>query len=329
VSGAAENPPENHLIMANVFAILTAIVLAVSAFLAYKNSEAYSSDNPAALGIIQQREEQESKREKQQEHLADLKGQLKTTTENRVATETTAEEKAAVLAAQEKKNKNLEAKIASHDQKISENNTQIADMENRLKDTGDIKELVGELKQLKAEIAQLESGVEEDGAKLAHLTTNIKGTQTIIDDLKTQESNHVNKISYCRNTRIRSVFGNWGFVTLSSGNNGGVVQGSFLDVVRDGETIAKLYVTAVENSSAAAEVVPDSLKPDTVLMVGDEVLPAKKDAPVKKNADAKKDATPALPPGSATSDQSAPPAPESPPEPAPAEPAADSDANPF
>jgi len=263
--------------MANVFAILTAIVLAVSAFLAYKNYEAYSSDDLVSPGIIQQRTELEGDREKQQGRLTDLQDELKTTNEKRVGTENTAEERAAALKDEEKKNEDLKAKIAENDGKISDNKAKIADMENRLKDTGDIKDLVAELKRLKAEIAQREAGIDEDTARLANLTANIKGTQAIIDDFKTEESNHVNKISYCNNTRIRSVFGNWGFVTLSSGNDGGVVQGSYLDVVRDGETIAKLYVTAVEAASAAAEVVPDSLRKDTVLMVGDKVVPAQPD----------------------------------------------------
>ncbi len=292
--------------MANVFAILTAIVLAVSAFLAYKNYEAYSSDDPVAPGIIQQRQEQEDSRAKQQRRLTDLQDELKTTNESRVGTEKTAGERAVALKEQEKKNEELKAKIAENERKITENKDKIADMEDRLKETGDIKDLVSELKRLKTEIAQREAGIDEDTAKMANLTANIKGTQAIIDDFKTEQSNHVNKISYCRETRIRSVFGSWGFVTLSKGNNGGVVQGSYLDVVRDGDTIAKLYVTAVETTGAAAEVVPDSLRKDTVLMVGDNVEPAQKEA--AGPAPAKGASAPALEPA-------APEAPELPPEP--------------
>jgi len=316
--------------MANIFAILTAIVLAVSAFLAYKNSEAYSSDDLVAPGIIQQREKQEQILGDQRDEFAKKKDELKTTNEDRVATENTAEERQTALEAQEKKNKELDAKIVEYDRKISDNKSKIADMENRLKDIGDIKSLVTDLKRFKADIARLEQGIDEDSAKMANLTANIKGTQAIIDDFKTEEGNHVNKVSYCRNARIRSVFGNWGFVTLSVGNNGGVVQGSYLDVVRDGETIAKLYVTAVETNSAAAEVDPDSLKQDTVLMVGDKVVPAAKDAPAPAAA---KNNAPVLPAGAASADP--PPAvPESPPEPAPAAPAAEdagsgSEDNPF
>ncbi len=43
--------------MANVFAILAAIVLAVSAFLAVKNYQAYFNEDLVSPGIIQKREE--------------------------------------------------------------------------------------------------------------------------------------------------------------------------------------------------------------------------------------------------------------------------------
>ena len=318
-----------HKIMANVFAILTAIVMAVSAFFAFKNWKAYYNDDPLVLGtdqqgIVQKRHEEEARRRKQTKILQGLQEDLKNTHDERVATEKTADERLATLKAQEKKNKDLQAKIADYDRKISENKAKIAEMEDKLKETGDIKDLVSELRRLKAEIARLEEGVDADNAKLATLTTNIKGTQAIIDDLKSEESNHVNKISYCKNTRIRSVFGNWGFVTLSGGNNDGVVQDSLLDVVRDGETIAKLYVTAVEDNSAAASVDPDSIKPGTVLMVGDKVVPAKKD---EGKAAAKQDkGAPVLPQGAVPAEKPAADAeklPEPPPQPEPPAPEAD------
>jgi hypothetical protein len=62
-------------------------------------------------------------------------------------------------------------------------------------------------------------------------------------------------------------------VTLASGNNAGVMANSTLDVVRDGETIAKLLVTAVETGSASASIVPDSLASNVTLRVGDHVIP--------------------------------------------------------
>ena len=65
-------------------------------------------------------------------------------------------------------------------------------------------------------------------------------------------------------------------MTLAAGNHAGVVTNSILNVVRNGETIASLLVTAVESSSASASIVPDSLASDVTLMVGDRVVPGTK-----------------------------------------------------
>ena len=263
--------------MANVFAILTAIVLAVSAFLAVKNYQAYFNPDPVAPGIIQQREKQEDVRDKQTTELADRQATLKSTNEERTQTETTAEERLTVLQDQQQKNKDIEGKIASSQTKITENQAQIDDMQNRLKETGDIETLVDTLKTDRAAIERLSAGVEENEAKLANLTAEVRRTDAVIAQYKEVERSHANKESYFTRARIRSVFGNWGFVTLSAGNTAGVVQGSVLNVVRDGEVVGKLFVTAVEASSAAADIIPDSLAADTVLMSGDEVVPGKKE----------------------------------------------------
>jgi hypothetical protein len=81
-------------------------------------------------------------------------------------------------------------------------------------------------------------------------------------------------------TRIRTIYPSWGFVTLASGNNAGVVTNSTLNVVRDGGTIAKLLVTAVEMSTSSASIVPDSMGEEVTLMIGDRVEAEIKAAPV-------------------------------------------------
>ena len=64
---------------------------------------------------------------------------------------------------------------------------------------------------------------------------------------------------------------------VNAGNNAGVNANSTLDVVRDGETIAQLLVTAVESRSASASIIPDSIAQDVTLMVGDRVVATSKE----------------------------------------------------
>jgi peptidoglycan hydrolase CwlO-like protein len=265
--------------MANVFAILAAIVLAVSAFLAVKNSQAYFNEDLVNPGIIQQRQELEKDRRNNLDTIARLQGELDETNKNRIDTEGKSADKLTELQEQEKMNEEIEAKITENRQTIQSNQQKIDDTKARIAEIGEIETLVPKLEQLKSDIEGLKTTIGENEAQLAQLTSEIKRTDGVIADFQDKNRKISNKESYFTRTRIRSVFGTWGFVTLAAGNSSGVVQGSILDVVRDGETVAQLLVTAVEAGSAAADVIPDSLKEDTVLMVGDSVVPAKKEVP--------------------------------------------------
>jgi len=77
-------------------------------------------------------------------------------------------------------------------------------------------------------------------------------------------------------TSIRSIYSDWGFVTLASGNNAGVMANSTLNVVRDDKVVAKLLVTAVESKIASATIVPESLAAGDTLAIGDQVVAAVK-----------------------------------------------------
>ena len=80
------------------------------------------------------------------------------------------------------------------------------------------------------------------------------------------------------NTRISSIYRNWGFVILAAGDQQGVITGSTLDVVRGGEVVGKLKVTAVEAGRAAADIVLDSVAEGSSLRVGDKVTAEKEKA---------------------------------------------------
>lgn len=82
-------------------------------------------------------------------------------------------------------------------------------------------------------------------------------------------------------SEILAVYKEWGIVTLSDGDKNGVVCNSTLDVMRDGEVIAKLVVGIVERENALANIVPGSLAPDTYPMIGDTVVLAEGGMPAE------------------------------------------------
>ena len=83
-------------------------------------------------------------------------------------------------------------------------------------------------------------------------------------------------------TTIDAVHSSWGFVTLNGGNIQGLVPGSTLEVIRSGETVAKLTVSTVEKNRAVADIVRGSMKPNARLRSGDNVRAATP-KPIKTN----------------------------------------------
>ena len=174
--------------------------------------------------------------------------------------------------------------LDSKTEKVAANKVQLDGVREKTEKTGDLKELASKMRATKAELEELAQSIAGAEAKLANLTAQNSSTDAQVRDTKGKFENFSSGQSLASlQTRIRSIYPNWGFVTLASGNNAGVVTNSTLNVVRDGQTIAKLLVTAVESNSASASIVPDSLAPEVTLMVGDRVVPAQKAAAPSSN----------------------------------------------
>lgn len=252
--------------MANVFAILSALALAAAAFLAMKNKEAYVTE-------IDSRKNEEKRLATSTARLKDLQTQFAETETERKSTEETTVGLRETEAAQQKKNKAVEDDIESKKSETDANASKIAEIEDKLKEIGNIEELVGKVKRTAAEVERLTGEIASNDATLADLLAEKARTEGVIAKYREIDGNYSNQRSFFSSTRISSIFPAYGFVTLPMGNSSGVVSGSSLDVVRDGAVVAKLRVTSVEAGRSAAAIVPDSLAQDTVLMVGDRVVP--------------------------------------------------------
>jgi primase-polymerase (primpol)-like protein len=252
--------------MANVFAILTAIVLAAAAFIASKNKEKYEDE-------IGARKTEQARLQKSRDRLTALSNQYDTTFADRKATDETNVSLTETQNAQVKKNRGLEETLTEKQAQSTANASKIAGIEKALEELGNIGELVDKIKATSTELAQIKEDIITNEARLADLTSEKARTQGVIESYRVKDGNYSNKRSFFSSTRISQIFPAYGFVTLPVGNTGGVVSGSPLNVVRDGAVVAKLRVSSVEAGRAAAEIVPDSLAEGTTLMVGDRVVP--------------------------------------------------------
>ena len=262
--------------MQTTLGILTALVLAVSAFLGYSNWGAYKEK-------IADRQKEENTRDNT------LRPKLKSTLEERDETKTLKEEqielakaKGEEVEAQQAKIDALKKDIAAKEAQVSEQKVALDALTEQLKETGDLKELAGKIERMNAELVELQSSIDVSTSKLNNMIAEKTRTAAIVKSYEEEnEWRNANVSNPKLTTRISSIFDTYGFVTLPVGNNAGVVGGSTLEVVRDGSVVATLLVKTVEAGTAAAEIVPGSVQADTVLMVGDEIraAQAKKAAP--------------------------------------------------
>ncbi len=256
--------------MANLFGILTAVVLAISALVAFKNKGAYDA-------YLVKAGELESQLAASQKRLKDanvifeaLPVELKSA-EEEVAALTSSE------AAATKANEALKAEVEPLNAKIASNKEQLDGIRAKTEQVGDLKGLSSKMRATSAELEELTQMIATTEAKLANLTSQNSSAEAQVNEGKRRVEDFSTGRSFpSLKTRIRSIYPKWGFVTLASGNNAGVVTNSTLDVVRGGETVAKLLVTAVESTTASASIIPDSLLSDATLMVGDLVVPGQK-----------------------------------------------------
>jgi hypothetical protein len=260
--------------MANIFAILTAVLLAASAFLALKNKEAYSKE-------IDDRKTAEVRLDTTQKKLADLQQKRDSTIADKNDTM-----KATIGLREEEEQQNgkndaVKKDIATKTEQKEAQAAEIAEIKEKTKDAGEVKELAGKIKRLQEEITGLEDEKVSKENERANLLAQRSSTQETVSAFNEETRMISSKKSFGR-ANISSIYGPWGFVTLSAGNNGGIVSGSTLNVVRGGEAVAELRVRSVEANRASADVVPSSLAEDVTLMVGDRVVPAEPSATAEK-----------------------------------------------
>ncbi|RPJ31826.1 MAG: hypothetical protein EHM17_01325 [Verrucomicrobiaceae bacterium] len=257
--------------MANIFGILTAIVLALSAFIALKNKAAYE-------GRITETATQKDNLTKSQARLKTAQDSL-----SEVADKTLVEVEAAIVtltgeaATVKKTNDDLKLQIETKTAKVNSNKEQLDDVRDRTAQVGDLKELADKMREASAGREETAQSITDTEAKLANLTAQNSQAEGQANSIRAKlDGVSTGQSLPTLNTRIRSIYPSWGFVTLAAGNNGGVIANTTLNVVRGGEVIAQLLVTAVERNSASASIVPDSVAPNVSLMVGDRVVAAQK-----------------------------------------------------
>lgn len=253
--------------MANVFGILTAVTLALAAFVALKNQTRYASVIEVTKAKRADLTASEARLANAEEILAALPTEV-------AGVDAEVEELVSQEAKQKKSNADTKAQVDDRTAKIASNKQQLDEVREKTQQIGDLNDLASKMRATNAELEELTQSIAGAEANLANLTAQHSASEREVGSARGRFESFANEQSLPdMETRIRSIYPSWGFVTLAGGNNIGVVANSTLNVIRDGQTIALLVVTAVESSSASASIIPDSLGDDVTLMVGDQVVP--------------------------------------------------------
>lgn len=255
--------------MANLHAILgwtTGALLGASVYLYTQNQAAFERETAAT-------DKQQGDLDTQTTRLKTAQDALTATTAKRVDTEKEVNRLQGEEKAEKQTLADLEGQLATKKDEIAQNKTKLDGLAQQLEATGDLKEIASKVRGIRRDIEELTQTIASQESKLASLNGTIAATDRRIARLQEEASWPARKISNPNlKTRISAIYPQWGFVTIAAGNQSGVTDNSLLEVVRDGETIAKLQVSSVEANSASASIVPDSVKDDVLMVPGDRVV---------------------------------------------------------
>ncbi|MGE9268852.1 MAG: hypothetical protein ACQKBY_12220 [Verrucomicrobiales bacterium] len=253
--------------MANVFGILSALLLAVAAFVAHKNSEALKKE----IELTGREDQAFQENQAMDAKLKDEIDALVSETEKLTAE---GEELTGKLNEQKEGNSKVELAITEKETEAKGKEDKVNEAKKSLADLGDIPDLVREMKSTQKSVADLTNEIGVLEAKLSQLEQSKKALGSTLTTLKdTNRMRRQKKAPADLSTRVRSVYNTWGFVTIAAGDNDNVMTGSTLQVLRGGEPIAQLKVTSVEANTAAADIVKDSIAEGESVSPGDTVVP--------------------------------------------------------
>ena len=252
--------------MSKIFGTLTAVLFLVSAFLFWKNDGAKKKEDVTY----------ESSQKVEKTTTKELAKQVKRYSD----ADTLREQKLASAAEAEKEFEETTAlyekakqDVISLKEEHASKEAEIAAADEILKGLPDPKELVPKIKRMRSELVVATDSIAEEESRLINLAELDKNGKSRIKGTRESISMYSNGTSFpTLKTRISSIYRNWGFVILAAGDRQGVVADSILEVVRGGEVIAKLKVTAVEAGRASASIVLDSVAAGTTLQTGDSVI---------------------------------------------------------
>ena len=248
--------------MWKTLSIVAAILTAGAAFFSYKNLEQLKSER-VLLAIAQANQAAAEK------HLAEVKQTLAADIEGRKKTEAERDQIIAETEALKPKIEAITKQIEEKQAELEVVTTRWTDVKKQVADSGGIDQLKVQLTSLTQQKDSLDGAIAELKNNTAAASSRFNELNQTIADLRRQETWQARGIMPDGfRASIVQVDRAYGFITLSAGNNSGVVSGATLDIKRGGTNVGQAKVTNVEQGYAIADVLGASA---TEIQVGDAV----------------------------------------------------------
>ncbi len=254
--------------MWKIVTAIAGVVLLGAAFLSYQNKAAYESE-------ITARKSAEANLDKTQAMLTKKEEELKTAENAIVQVEQELEKTKAEITTvsvsvseEEKKENGLNDEL---EQIIGE----IASAQDLIDKVGDIEAIEKDMVGKQMEVQRLSQDLASARNREMIARGRQKAIQSRIDEFLKLERDQLNgNIRERLTASVSGVYDGWGFVVINAGDKQGVFPKAELDVLRQGNAIARLQVTNVEPGRSVASIVPGTLQEGQTIRPGDLVRPA-------------------------------------------------------
>ncbi|MGD1979920.1 MAG: hypothetical protein PVJ98_11030 [Akkermansiaceae bacterium] len=235
--------------MTTTFGILTALVLAFTAFVSFKNKEEFEKQ-------LAETKVQQTNLDRNTKTFNGLVADNKELLQEKVDAIARRDDLQGKWDTQKAENEKVEMEIATKERELETLTAQVKDEQATLQELGPLAELAPKIKRLSAQISDLED-------ELATLKANIdrlegeKARTTAAREASKDKLGNINsgRSQPTMSARIDRIDRRLGFVMLSKGIKGGVVGGSKVAVMRGGEKIGELSISAVSANSATADII--------------------------------------------------------------------------
>jgi hypothetical protein len=171
-----------------------------------------------------------------------------------------------------KKSDDATGQLADRDKQISDLKAQI-EVASRNTGTGNPGELAEKVAAMQNQLKSNETALLEKQQVIDDLTNKVKTNQGQLDTANSEVKRYKYNIAQHGFTgRVEAVNPGWNFVVINVGDRQGATVNSQLVVIRNGQNIGKVRITAVEPTTSIADVIPGTMARGQRVQPGDEVV---------------------------------------------------------